>query len=102
MDNGTKPSKREGIKEQRTALAEKLANGEIKPEKGGKEMVIVASSMPKAFQLSGDGKAYDDAFKPQQYSPAKQQEQPKQQAQQPEKADSREQKREQPKISFDR
>lgn len=63
----------------------------------GKEMVIAAAAMPKAFQLSGEGKAYDDAFQPKPYSQA-----PKAATQEKEKTQQAEPAKPAPKISFDR
>jgi hypothetical protein len=56
-------------------------------------MMVAASSMPKAFQLSGDGKAYDDAFKPKLFTATPENNQ-KEQSKKPEQP--------KPKISFDR
>ncbi|HFE0239296.1 TPA: LPD7 domain-containing protein [Salmonella enterica] len=92
--------KLDAAKENRANVADKIASGEIKVEKADRELVITAPSMPKAFQLSSDGKAYDDAFQPRQYTATsnRAQEQQKQERQQ----DKPEQKGEKPKISFDR
>ncbi|EPC0068395.1 LPD7 domain-containing protein [Escherichia coli] len=63
----------------------------------GKDMVIAAAVMPKAFQLGGDGKAYDDAFQPKPFTQA-----PKAVTQEKERAEQKETPKQAPKISFDR
>lgn len=52
-------------------------------QRPGKEMVVSSPSMPKGFQLGGDGKAYTDTFLPKSFqapaaAPAKEKEKPSQ------------------------
>ncbi|STL59384.1 relaxase [Escherichia coli] len=52
-------------KEARENVLEAFAkNGSSSEQAKAKEMVIVASKLPKDFLLGGDGKAYNDAFTP--------------------------------------
>lgn len=82
-------------KEARENAIEAFAkNGSSSEQARDKEMVIVASKLPKDFLLGGDGKAYNDAFTPKPFqASAPQREKHTQDQPKPSQ---------QPKISFDR
>ncbi|EBG0049892.1 relaxase [Salmonella enterica] len=82
-------------KEARENAIEAFAkNGSSSEQAIAKEMVIVASKLPKDFLLGGDGKAYNDAFTPKPFqASAPQREKYTQDQPKPSQ---------QPKISFDR
>ena len=82
-------------KEARENVLEAFAkNGSSSEQAKAKEMVIVASKLPKDFLLGGDGKAYNDAFTPKPFQASTpQREKHTQDQAKPSQ---------QPKISFDR